>query len=78
MIVNVCILEEYIGNGYSKLLIDNLLLKSKELGFESIKIKTHKDNTVALNLYKSMGFIEEREIILWRYNKREHYKIANL
>lgn len=78
MIVNVGILEEYRGNGYSKFLIDNLLLKSKELGFESIKIKTHKDNTVALNLYKSMGFIEEREIILWRYNKREHYKIANL
>lgn len=72
MIVNVGILEEYRGKGYSKFLIDNLLAISRKLGFETIKIKTHKDNTVALNLYKSMGFAEEREIILWRYNKREH------
>lgn len=70
-IVNVGILQDYRGNGYGKFLINSLLEKSKELGFKKIKIKTHKDNIVALNLYKSMGFIEEREIVLWRYNKKE-------
>lgn len=70
-IVNVGILKEHRGNGYGKFLINGLLEKSKELGFKKIKIKTHKDNIVALNLYKSMGFVEEREIILWRYNEKE-------
>ena len=70
-IVNVGILKEHRGNGYGKFLIDGLLKKSKELGFKKIKIKTHKDNIVALNLYKSMGFVKDREIILWRYNEKE-------
>lgn len=73
-IVNIGILSDYRGNGYSKFLIDNLLAKSMELNFKTIKIRTHKYNTVALNLYKSMGFKKEREIILWRYNNPSSIK----
>lgn len=69
IIVNVGVLKEYRKKSYGKTLIKALLAKGKSLGFEKIKIKTSLDNYIALNLYKSLGFTEEGEIIIWNYNR---------
>ncbi len=69
IIVNVGVLKEYREKSYGKTLIKALLAKGKSLGFEKIKIKTSLDNHIALNLYKSLGFKEEGEIIMWNYNR---------
>ncbi len=49
------ILPEYQGKGLSKLLLDESLSYAKEKGMQ-IKLEVHKNNEIALNIYKKAGF----------------------
>lgn len=69
VIVNVGILDNYRGRGYGKLLIYELINKAISLGFHRIKIRCYLDNTIALNLYRSIGFVESNELNSWIYKK---------
>ena len=57
-IVNINILDSYQGKGYSKLLMDELIKYKDENHTENITLEVNKENTIAINLYKSYGFIE--------------------
>lgn len=66
VIVNFGILKEHRGKGYSKYLLKYLLKMSYLNGFRTMKIKVKSSNTIAANLYKSMGFKICNEIYTWK------------
>lgn len=49
------ILPEFQGKGYSKLLLDESMKFARKTGLQ-IKLEVHKENEIALNLYKKAGF----------------------
>jgi RimJ/RimL family protein N-acetyltransferase len=52
--------EKHRGKGYSKqATIDTLLFGFKEIGLNKISLKVRERNTIAYNLYKKIGFIQE-------------------
>ena len=57
-IVNINILDSYKGKGYSKLLMNSLLNYKEENNVENITLEVNKENSIAINLYKSYGFKE--------------------
>jgi len=46
---------KYQGKGYSKLLLDKSLKYAQKQGLQ-IKLEVHKDNNIAIDLYKKYGF----------------------
>jgi len=50
-----CIKKKYQGKGLSKQLMETSLKFAIDCGLQ-VKIEVHKDNLVALNLYKRYGF----------------------
>lgn len=46
------------GNGYGKNLLNATIEKLKKLNVKEIVLEVRKDNTVAYNLYKKVGFNE--------------------
>jgi ribosomal protein S18 acetylase RimI-like enzyme len=69
LIVNFGILKEYRGNGYSKSLISYLLNIVKYNNFNEVKIKVKASNTIALNLYKNLGFKTISQRYKWELRK---------
>ena len=55
-IYSVEVLNSHRGNGYGKRLVENAIVRCKQRMCESIELNTEIGNTVANNLYKSMGF----------------------
>ena len=55
-IYSVEVLNAHRGKGYGKKLVENAITRCKEKGCNLIQLNTEVDNTVANNLYKSMGF----------------------
>ncbi len=49
------ILPEYQGKKLSNKLVEESVLFSKNRGYQ-IKLEVHKDNAIAINLYKKYGF----------------------
>ncbi|MCM8710660.1 GNAT family N-acetyltransferase [Clostridium sp. SYSU_GA19001] len=66
-IVNLGILKEFRGKGYGKALMNYLFKLLNDYGFKEVNLKVSADNYIALNLYKSLGFILEKEIYKWEY-----------
>ena len=71
IIVNLGILENYRGLGFGKVLLLNLVEMAKKKGFEHISIKVLNSNMVAKNLYKSIGFKEQREFTIWQLSVKK-------
>jgi len=46
---------DYQGKGLSKMMLDASLKQAKLLGLQ-IKLEVHRDNAIALGLYKKIGF----------------------
>lgn len=67
LIVNFGIRDDFRGKGYGKLLLLFLLSKAKEINFKEIFIRVDSLNTIALNLYRSVGFTIEKEICTWKF-----------
>ena len=57
-----CIRTGYGGMGYGSMLTGWTVETAKELGYEKVILKVHKDNTIAFQMYKTVGFIITGEI----------------
>jgi ribosomal protein S18 acetylase RimI-like enzyme len=55
-IYSVEVLSEFRGKGYGKKLVESAIDYCKNLRVSSLELNTETDNTVANNLYKSLGF----------------------
>lgn len=67
VIVNFGIIDKFRGKGYGKLFLIFLLSKSKENNFKEIFIRVDASNTIALNLYRAVGFKIKKEICTWKF-----------
>lgn len=54
--LGVVIWSEYRGRGYGSKLVNLLLSQTSEIGFSNVKLKVHKKNRVAFNIYRKVGF----------------------
>lgn len=50
-LANVYIKERYRGNGYSKILIEDAILRTKKMGYKKLYLHTHHEN-----FYEKIGF----------------------
>ena len=67
------VVEDERGNGYATKILEFIMEKSKQLGFETLRLYTDEDdNANAINLYKKIGMISEE------YNNPEdaHFEIS--
>lgn len=71
IIVNLGILENYRGLGLGKVLLLKLIEMAKKRGFNHISIKVLNSNIIAKNLYKSLGFREQREFTIWQLSVKK-------
>lgn len=55
-VFSVAVLEKWRGKGYSKKLMKSAIDRSKQRGCKVMELNTETTNTVANNLYKSLGF----------------------
>lgn len=58
-ITNVAITKAHRGNGYSKPMLEQLILLGRDLGCENYTLEVRVSNEPAIRLYKSLGFTEE-------------------
>lgn len=58
-ITNVELEKEYRGNGYSHILIEEVIKEGKNSGGESFTLEVRKSNLAAIHLYESHGFVTE-------------------
>jgi len=65
-VVNFGLLSKYRGKGYGKYFLKYILNYTKSIGYEKAYIKVDINNFVAINLYKSVGFIEIKECCTWK------------
>ncbi|MGE5629450.1 MAG: GNAT family N-acetyltransferase [Solirubrobacterales bacterium] len=61
-IVNVGILKKYQGLKYGKILMEHMLQILRECDYKVVGIRVKTSNYKALNLYKSLGFIENNHM----------------
>lgn len=64
-VVNFGIIKEYRGKGYGKLLLNKLIMISREKGIETLYIRVDESNIKARNLYEYAGFKEKYMISRW-------------
>ena len=55
-ITNVAVDPAYQGQGLGRRLMNELILRVKELGVDSMTLEVRPSNQVAINLYTSLGF----------------------
>lgn len=65
-VVNFGLLSKYRGKGYGRYLLQYILNYIKSIGYEKAYINVDIENFVAINLYKSVGFVESKECCLWK------------
>ncbi|WP_231015693.1 GNAT family N-acetyltransferase [Clostridium guangxiense] len=65
-VVNFGLLSEHRGKGYGKYFLQYILNYIKLIGYKKAYINVDINNYVAINLYKSIGFIESKECCLWK------------
>lgn len=56
-VTNVSILQNYKGNKISNGLLVQCIDYAKNNGFEILRLEVHKNNNIAINLYKKFGFV---------------------
>lgn len=55
----ICILKDYWGNGIGKVLLENILIWTENVGLKKISLNVVETNISAIKLYKQFGFNEE-------------------
>lgn len=86
-ITNVAVLPKYRGLGLSKLLMHNMMEIAVNNDIERLTLEVRESNTVAINLYTKLGFVdtgkrpryyhspEEDAIIMWK--ELNYEKVSN-
>lgn len=57
-ITNVAVHPEFRGTHIGRQLMEKLIKLARELGVTAMTLEVRKSNYIALNLYKSLGFVE--------------------
>ena len=57
-IMNIVVKKSYRNNGIGSLLLENLILISNKKNLNFINLEVDCKNTIAINLYKKLGFEE--------------------
>lgn len=65
-----CVRKGCGGMGYGSMLTAWTIWKAKDLGYEKIILKVHKDNTYAFQMYKKVGFI-----VIGELSEKNEYKM---
>ena len=65
-IVNFGIVDKFRGEGLGKFFLLEIIDMCKECGINELSIKVEKNNAIAINLYRSLGFKEKAIINTWR------------
>ena len=60
--LGIKILEKYCNQGIGRKLMEAGIQKAKEEGYEMITLSCMKENTRAIHLYESLGFIQYGEL----------------
>ena len=80
---NVSVKDSYKNKGYGRLIMEELFKIGNEINVEAYTLEVRKSNEVAINLYKSLGFLVEGErknfyekpvenaLIMWKRQERE-------
>ena len=74
---NIAVKKEERGKGYSKIIMEKIIVLAKEQGARAVTLEVESKNRIALNLYRSFGFDAEGErknyypdgdsaIIMWK------------
>ena len=58
-ITNVCVNQEYRGQGIATKVLGKLLAYGKELGISAFTLEVRAGNTAAIRLYQHFGFVTE-------------------
>ena len=58
---NVSVKDSYKNKGYGRLIMEELFKIGNEINVEAYTLEVRKSNEVAINLYKSLGFLVEGE-----------------
>lgn len=61
------IIPDYRGKGYARLLLEKTLSVLKAQAIQNWVLEVLTDNTMAINIYKSIGFIQSRAFNCYRY-----------
>lgn len=56
--IGIALFQKYTGQGLGKLMLSVLLEEIRKFGFEQVELTVVSNNTKAIHLYKSLGFIE--------------------
>ncbi len=56
--IGIALLQKFTGFGLGKLMLERLIQRIKELGFEQAELNVVDGNKRAIRLYKSLGFRE--------------------
>jgi ribosomal protein S18 acetylase RimI-like enzyme len=59
---------EHQGKGYGRKIMAELVRRAKEYGYKTLILETSDRQNVAINLYKSAGFREERRETIDGFN----------
>ena len=57
-LLNVCINPDYQGRGFGRLLVEHMIALARRRRAERIFLEVRPSNTVAYNLYETLGFNE--------------------
>lgn len=56
--LGIYVSRNYRGKGLSKILMKELIKKSRDLNFKQINLSVKKENKIAINLYEKLNFIK--------------------
>lgn len=59
--LGICVLPGFQGKGYSKIIMEELILFGKKSNLKTIFLTVDKDNFKAINLYEKFNFSQEFE-----------------
>jgi len=60
---DICILKKFRGLGLGRLLMEFIINKARELTCAKVTLEVREDNSVARNLYSSLGFKESTPVM---------------
>ncbi|NQV49507.1 MAG: GNAT family N-acetyltransferase [Candidatus Marinimicrobia bacterium] len=65
--LGICVSAEHSGQGYGKLVMQDLLRWAQKNGIRVVRLKVDYDNSLAIDLYKKHGFEVEQIVIDQHY-----------
>ncbi|MGQ9759718.1 MAG: ribosomal protein S18-alanine N-acetyltransferase [Candidatus Methanomethylicaceae archaeon] len=62
-VVSIAVKKDLRGRGIGKNLLTEIINRLKAMGAKKIRIEVRESNTVAISLYRKMGFVEKERVV---------------